>query len=200
MPEFTLKLDGFDKALKQFGSEFEPKLTEAARIAINDTARWALKFVRDDMYGRVSFPSGYLEKEDRLKISRFASSSKLEADIFSRSEPTSLARFAVDAGNRDGIMVNVKRGAMPKKIRKGFIFGLKRGDVRRGNTGLVIRSDGKPSGAYKPKELGPKFPNLWLVYGPSVYQVFRMSMDRYGPEIQRELEERFEYHRARLMG
>lgn len=199
MVYFSLKLDGFDKAIKQYGSEFEPALLEAARISINDTARWALKFFRDDMYRRVNFPAGYLEKEDRLSISRFASNSKLEADIFSRSEPTSLARFAVDAGNNQGIMVNVKRGSMPKRIRKGFIFGLKSGDVRKGNTGLVIRSEGKPSGAYKPKELR-QFPNLWLVYGPSVYQVFRMSMDRYQPEVQRQLEDRFEYHRARLMG
>lgn len=199
MPDFAIKLDGFDDALKRYGPQFEAQLLEAARIAINDTARWALKHVRDDMYGRVNFPAGYLEKEDRMKISRFASNTSLEAEIYSRAQPTSLARFAVDAGNRQGIMVNVKRGAMPKRIRKGFIFGLKSGDVRKGNTGLVIRSEGKPSGAYKPKPMGDKWPNLWLVYGPSVYQVFRMSMDRYGPEISRELGERFEYHRARLM-
>lgn len=191
MFEFTLKIEGFDKALALYGNDFEKELTESARIAINATARWALKKARDDMNGNVNFPSGYLN-EDRLRVSRFASNETLEAAIFARFEPTSLARFAVDSGSKNGIMVNVKRGKAPVRIKKGFLWGLKKGSVRTGNTGLVIRSEGKPNGAYKPKEVGDRWPNLWLVYGPSVYQVFRNSMSKFQPEVQDKLELEFD--------
>lgn len=200
MPSFTLKMEGFDKAISDYGAQHEAKLVEAARMAINDTTKWALTHVRKDMYSHVRFPSGYLEQGDRLKIGRMASNNLLEATINSRFEPTSLARFALDAGSKNGIMVSVKVGGSPKRIKKGFIWGLKRGDVRRGNVGLVVRSEGKPEGAYKPKEVGDKWPNLWLLYGPSVYQVFRESMDRYAPEVTEYLNDRFEHHRNRLMG
>lgn len=198
MAVFSVKLDGFDKALSFYGSGLEDILTEAARMAINDTARWAIVKFKEDMYRNVAFPAGYLDRDDRLTISKHASNASLSAEIFARSEPTSLAQFAIAASNQGGIMVNVKRGAMPKRIRRGFIAGLKRGQVAKGNRGLIVRSEGKPSVAYKPKEL-KTYPNLWLVYGPSVYQVFRMSMDRFEPMVQTKLEERFERHRQRLM-
>lgn len=198
MSSFTVSFAGFEELSASLGQADQKKVVEAARMAVNDTARWALKEFRLDMYGRVNFPAGYLEKEDRLKVSRFASNTSLEAAIFSRSEPTSLARFALDAGSKDGIMVSVKKGNRPKRIVKGFLFGLKKGQVSKSNTGLVIRSEGKPNGTYKPKEVGPKFPNLWLVYGPSVYQVFRQSMSDYEPQTRAKLEERFNAHAKRL--
>lgn len=199
MPEFTVKLDGFDAALKEFGHEMQPKLIEAARIAINDTARWSLKFVSADMEKEVNFPTGYLKSSDRIRVSRFASNNMLEADIYARFEPTSLARFALNSESSDGIMVSVKRGNGPKLIKKAFIYGLKKGQVSRGNNGLVVRSKTKPKDAYKPKQMGGKWPDLWLLYGPSVYQVFRVSMDRFAPEIQKELERRFAHQRDRLL-
>ena len=200
MPSFTLKMDGFDKAIEEYGAQHETKLVEAARMAINDTTKWALSHVRKDMYSNVRFPSGYLEQGKRLEIGRLASNNLLESTINSRFEPTSLARFAVDSGSKNGIMVSVKTGGRAKRIKKGFLWGLKRGDVRKGNVGLVVRSEGEPEGSYKAKELGDKWPNLWLLYGPSVYQVFRESMDRYAPEVTEYLNARFEHHRTRLMG
>lgn len=199
MVEFSLKLSGYDAALKFYGTEFETQLNEVARIAINDTVRWALKYVREDMESSVNFPAGYLRQEDRLKVGKFASNNSLEANIGARFEPTSLARFALDSASADGIMVSVKRGNGPKLIEKAFTWGLRSGSVSRGNTGVVVRSKGKPKGAYKPKEVGAKWPDLWLLYGPSVYQVFRVSMDRFGPQIQNELEKQFKYHQGRLM-
>lgn len=199
MLSFSLKLDGFDKALKKYGEEFEPQLTDAARIAVNETARWALKYTREDMQKNVRFPAGYLNQEDRFKVGKFASNQNLDANIYARFEPTSLARFALDSQTKGGVMVSVKRGGSPKKIKKAFFFGLRKGQVARGNTGLVIRSKESPEGAYKPKEVGPNFPDLWLVYGPSVYQVFRESMDKFIPHVQDELEKRFDRHLQRIM-
>lgn len=203
MAEFSITMDGFEKALDFYGPSFEKKLVECARIALNETARWIVSPrgpIKTDMKKNVNFPPGYIDQADRMKISRFASDSSLEADVFARSEPTSLARFAVDAGSRNGIMVSVKKGARPKMIKKGFIWGgLKKGDVRRGNSGLVIRSDGPPDGAYRPKKVGDKWPNLWLVYGPSVYQVFRQSMDRFEPQIQEHLAKEFDRQIAMRM-
>lgn len=192
MSSFSLKIDGFESALSEFGSEKHEKIAECARIAINDTVRWALKHARDDMNKNVAFPSGYLDNEDRLSISNFASNSRLEASIDARAEATSLARFALDSGTREGVMVHVKNENRAKLKRGAFLWGLKRGSKANGNVGLVVRSKGKPSNAYKPKAVGDKWPDLWLLYGPSVYQVLRQSMSRLGPQIQDKLAAEFD--------
>lgn len=191
MANFSLKIDGFEDAIAEFGSEQQNVIAECARIAINDTVRWALKHTRDDMYNNVAFPSGYLDDKDRLSISNFASNTRLEASIDARAEATSLARFALDSGSREGVMVHVKVGKRAKLKKGAFLWGLKRGTQANGNVGLAVRSKGKPSGAYKPKPVGDRWPDLWLLYGPSVYQVLRQSMSRFGPQIQDKLEAEF---------
>ncbi len=200
MSEFTLTFEGFDKALEFYGQKFEGQLIEATRIAINDTARWSISergIIRRDMQDNINFPSGYINK-DRLNVSKFASDNSLEAQIYARGEPTSLARFAVDAGAKAGIMVHVKTKGGAKMIPKGFLYGgLKRGDVRKGNSGLVVRSESKPKGGYRPKQIGST--NLWLLYGPSIYQVFANSMHRLNPAILDKLTDNFDRQVARLV-
>ena len=62
-------------------------------------------------------------------------------------------------------------------------------ELRGGNRGLAIRTDGsKPRGAYKPKPIGK---NLFLLYGPSVDQVFRTVSEDVAPDVADELEVEF---------
>ena len=81
----------------------------------------------------------------------------------------------------------VKPG-MARMLRRAFVFELK-----NGNRGLAMRtSGGRPLGAYRPTPLGK---NLWLLYGPSVDQVFGGTgvAQEISPELVDYLEH--EFHR-----
>lgn len=167
---------------KRFFEEFPEVAEQAAVYAINDTAeRDGLAVIKKDMRAQINFPPGYLEG-DRLKVTRRASRSSLEAVIRGRDRPTSLARFApgqnVSNTRNRGVRLIVRNG-QTQVLRRAFLVPLK-----NGNTGLAIRL---PNGE-KPREttratqmvVGTKS-TLWLLYGPSVDQVFRgVAEDRIG--------------------
>ena len=164
--------------------------TEAARIALNDTVRGpGLRMARDAMYDEIAFPAGYLGP-DRLFVSKLASNADLEASITGRDRPTSLARFATNArpGQR-GVTVEVHRGNS-KVMKKAFVVKLRSGRTMDGktfNVGLAIRlapgeklmNKNLPVEAYATK-LGP---NVVLLYGPSVDQVFRSISAEIQPDV-----------------
>jgi hypothetical protein len=160
-------LEGFFAAL--------PDVAEKAMAtAINQVAeRDGLALLKRDMRNQVDFPAGYLEtgpKGARLGATgRKAGRGHLERIIRGRDRPTSLARFAQGqtprAGSRLGVRVTIKPGRT-RLLKKAFLVNL-----RNGNTGLAVRLKGGDtlkfsSGAV---ELGN---NLYLLYGPSVNQVF----------------------------
>lgn len=192
MFDLKIRLDGVDDAISQYGKQYEKVIVDCARMAINDTIRFAYSNSKKFMNDTINFPSGYLDRDDRFSVSKFASNGDLEARLFARSEPTSLARFAMDSASSQGIMVHVRKGVRAKLIRKAFFMNL-----RSGNRGLIVRSDGKPNNAYKPKQLSN--PDLWAVYSPSVYQVFRnwLQQDNNETKIADRLEARFQHHIAR---
>lgn len=156
-----------------------PDIAEQAMgTAINQVAdRDGLALLKSDMRDQVDFPPGYLEN-GRLKVVRRAAKGSLEAVIRGRDRATSLARFArgQNPGNTRGRGVRVTvRGGRTQTLKNAFMVTL-----RNGNTGLAIRlKDGE----------SPKFTqgavklanNVYLLYGPSVDQVFRgVAEDRAG--------------------
>ena len=194
MFDLKLTLGGVDDAIQKYGKQHESTIVECARMAVNDTIRFAYSNSKKFMNDTINFPSGYLDRDDRFSVKKYASSADLEAHLFARSEPTSLARFAIDAGSKQGIMVHVRKGVRAKLIRKAFFMNL-----RSGNRGIIVRSQGKPNNAYKPKQM--RNPDLWAVYGPSVYQVFRnwLQQDNNETKIADRLEARFQHHLARKL-
>jgi hypothetical protein len=171
--------DAFESTASFFKSL--PDIAEQAMgTAINQVAdRDGLALLKRDMREQVDFPPGYLENEKHgLKVVRRAGKGSLEAVIRGRDRATSLARFA-RGQNRDntqgrGVRITV-RGGRTQTLKKAFLVTL-----RNGNTGLAIRlKDGE----------SPKFTqgavklanNVYLLYGPSVDQVFRgVAEDRAG--------------------
>jgi len=141
------------------------------------------------MLRQVNFPRGYLRGNNaRLKVTQKASDGNLEAVITGRSEPTSLARFVTSATKSGGVRVSVKPGSS-RQIKNGFLINLRAGATSLGNKGLAVRTDGrKPRGAYKPKEIAP---GLWLLYGPSVDQVFRSVRSDITPSVEDYLSNEF---------
>ena len=148
-------------------SEIEEKALRAARMAVNKAADRTRKVSADAMREQINFPARYLSgKSGRLAVTRRASGSRLEAAIAGRDRPTSLARFASKSSKGRGATVTVKPGS-PVTLQRAFLMQLK-----NGNTGLAVRTDGsKPSRAWRPKRIAGS--NIWLLYGPSVDQVFK---------------------------
>lgn len=134
--------------------------------AINKSLRDTRKIAADVIYGQVAYPNGYLNpKGKRLTVTQTAKPGSLTGSITARDRPTSLARFA-KGSTKEGVRVGVKYG-QSKLIRKTFIMKLK-----GGNEGLAMRVPygSTPNKAFKPYRLTPQ---LFLLYGPSVEQVFK---------------------------
>ena len=105
------------------------------------------------------------------------------AIITGRQRPTSLARFASNAriGQQRGARVEVRPGSA-RFLPRAFFIPLRSGNVdTKNNVGLAIRlpAGQMPSRAYKPQPLGR---GLWLLYGPSIDQVFDDVANDIAPE------------------
>jgi hypothetical protein len=167
-------------------------------MAINDVAsRDALKLLRADIESQVDFPSGYLSQPDRLGVSRKATPNNLEAVITARDRPTSLARFArgqsVANTRGKGVRVQVKPG-QAKLLPKAFLVNL-----NNGNLGLAIRlKDGQSLRNKNDGRMVKLGKNTYLLYGPSVDQVFGDVADGNSSEISRLVSNQFFRQFARL--
>lgn len=179
----------------------------AARIAVNGAARdVGLKESRKQILEQIAFPGGYLDDPKRLRISKYATDEDLEAAIFARQRPTSLARFSSGGGiGRAGVRVQVARG-VSRQMDRAFLLRLPQG---RGpvtdeafNLGLAIRL--RPGERIANKKNMVAVPlgsgGLYLLYGPSVDQVFRTVAQDVSPLIVTEMAEEFFRQFARLSG
>jgi len=172
---------------------------QAMSMSINQVAtRKAEPGFRKKMRSQVNFPRGYLESDGRFGMAKKAKPSDLEAIIRGRDRPTSLARFQQyrDARVARGkkLKIQVKPGTI-KTSDKAFLVNL-----NNNNLGLAIRlKDGqKPQSAYKPTLLDAKR-NVWLLYGPSVDQVFNSVADDSMGEISSQVQTEFERNFARMV-
>lgn len=163
-------LDTFKRYLK----DFPDRAKTAMRIALNDVASGeGLKLLRSEIEDEINYPKGYLNKNDRLFLRRKAHNDRLEAVITGRDRPTSLARFAV--AGKQGLAVQVKQHGGRTVMKRAFFVRLKAGATLSNdsfNMGLALRvSPGQTvQGKYRH---GSQliFPNVYLLYGPSVGQV-----------------------------
>lgn len=168
--------------------------TEAAFLAVNDSAESAVPMFKRTMTSQVSFPKGYLSKE-RLGVRRKATRATLEAVISGRDRPTSLARFAEGAtpenSRKRPIIVKIKPGKTVA-LKKSFLVRLK-----NNNIGLAIRlpSGQRPKNAYKPVQLAN---NVYLLYGPSVDQILQGAIDESDVQIGDMLSRNFVRQFTRL--
>lgn len=180
----------------------------SARLAINSvTGRQAVPRLRKAMREEVAFPSGYLEG-DRFGQTKKATDNDLSATVTARFRPTSLARFSNDsfegARRTGGVRVKVNATGGAKRIKGGFFVKLRRGgDMQDGfNVGLAVRL--KPGQTLRGRKKGGAgvqlAPNLYLLYGPSVDQVFREVSVAESPQIADNLQKEFIRQYVRLSG
>lgn len=165
------------------------QILKAARLAVNATVRQAQTRSARSMEQQVKFPRGYLTGSGgRLVISKFAKDGDLEGSVTGRDRPTSLARFVVGgarapgqgAPRGGGLTVEVKPG-LAKRMPGAFIIKLK-----NNNLGLALRSKTPPSmGAKKIDN------NLYLLYGPSIDQVFNKTREQVAAGLEEYLDREF---------
>jgi hypothetical protein len=182
----------------------------SARLAINSTtSRKAVPRMRRAMREEVAFPRGYLEDKDRFGQAKKATDADLTASIIARFRPTSLARFAEGqsfegARRTGGVRVRVSPGGGAKRIGGAFFVRLRRGaDASDGfNVGLAIRL--KPGQVLRGRKKGGMgvqlAPDLYLLYGPSVDQVFREVSVAESPAVADDLQREFIRQYVRLSG
>lgn len=194
-----IRMHGLDSAEKYI-REFPAASRQAKILAVNDTARYGARRGSEAIRKEVAFSRGYLgdasNSNSKLRITRLARGSDAEAIISAREVPTSLARFATGAasfGKRDrGPRVKVRAGGSSKQIKGGFFVKLRAGTGSDDafNIGLAVRL--KPGERVRNKRQMKSFgKGLYLLYAPSVAQVFDTVRDDIAEDVGVHLETEF---------
>ncbi len=201
----TVFIEGADfGSLKDFYTVRFPQAIKLAQInAINDTASYGLKLATEEMLKEVRFPAGYLDQPKRFYISQFAQDGFIEAHITARGRATALSRFALPGqtpfstrgasslkGSGPGVNVEVNPGQV-RNIGSAFIMAFK-----NGNYGIAVRTKGATSVQARLKS--KKFfstaqltNDLYILYGPSVDQVFQSVAKDIAERVRIHLMESF---------
>lgn len=170
----------------------------AARRAVNKTVQRTRAASAREIRRQVNLPARYVSGQNgRLRITKLATGNDLEGKIAGRERPTSLARFLVGNGrSHGGANVQVKPGTV-RRIPRAFPIKLRAGaaDIdTKFNLGLAIRL--RPGETIRNKRQFVKLAsNLYLLYGPSVNQVFASVANEEAPDAAIFLEQEF----SRLM-
>ena len=186
MSAYVVAVEGLE-SLQDIDS-LDENIVKAARNAINRAAEMSRTKASKEIRKQIAFPARYLD--ERLKIVQRSSGRKLEAIIAGRDRPTSLARFAKDRN----VAASRKRGRVDLVVTPGKTTTIPNAflmNLNSGNIGLALRlKDGET--IRNKKYLTKVGKGLYLLYGPSVNQVFRAVADETaGPEAAKILEREF---------
>lgn len=178
----------FDADLPDLGKAPE-KIVRFATMAINKTVDRARVRSAERVRQQVDFPANYLRGADaRLYVKKRATGNDLEGVISGRHRPTSLARFVRDnnpaaARKQGGLTIQVKPGEA-RFMKGAFLVKLRAGAAKtdtKYNLGVAIRL--KPGQRPRNSRAAVQLDrNLWLLYGPSVNQVFQTVREDVAPE------------------
>lgn len=175
----------------------------SARMALNTVAQGkGMRRLKTAVDEEIAFPGGYVN--DKLYVKRKALDERLETVIAARTRPTSLARFAtmgqtIASSKAAGVTVQVHHGVTRKlpaffmRLRVGKIL-----DADNYNLGLAIRLKPGERIRGKKKPYNDSDATLFLLYGPSVDQVFREVAYEQSEPILLDVETEFLRNFARL--
>lgn len=187
MSQYEIAIDGL-QGLEAYTRGLRPEVIEkAALLALSNTLRFARSEGSKQMRSQIAFSQSYVAQ--RLTIARRPTPSNLEGSIKGSDRPTSLARFVQGTPQvgKGGVVVRVgMRGA--SFLKKAFPIRLRRGnsDVQtKSNLGLAVRSNSPIRN--KRINARPIAKNLYLLYGPSIDQVFGTITGDGQPYMQQTL-------------
>ncbi|EAA4270124.1 hypothetical protein EAN16_21095 [Salmonella enterica] len=194
--------------LKEYLEQVPEIANNSIRMAINSVAAGkGMTLIKKSMTDEIAFPTGYLNA-DRLKLTKRATTSNLEAVIVGRKRATSLARFVTGGA----MVTNSKRpGGVQVRVKKGKTTYLKNAFLVRLNKGASLTEDQYNVGLAVRLSAGESLSNKrsqhksWLVpgrvallYGPSVDQVFAEVSGTVAPKIGDMVAAEFHRNFARL--
>lgn len=161
------------------------KLLTAAARTLNRTADRTRTRAAREILQQVALPASYLNPSgNRLTVTKKARADDLEAVISGRQRPTSLARFSGNGSpGSAGVQVTVAPG-FAKFMKRAFLIRLRAGTAdldTKSNLGLAMRLRPGESPSNK-KKMVQMQNGLWLLYGPSVDQVFQSVREDVSPE------------------
>lgn len=202
-----VETDGLEGVTKLLGS-LPKAAAKARRPAINTTTRYAYAESSREIRGQVAFTRNYLGSAtsgNRLRVTRWASEERPEAVIQARKRATSLARFAQSKSfnRKAGVTVSVAPGSA-KRLPGAFLMKLNSGASKtedQYNVGLALRL--KPGQRVFNKSVMIPYSRrvrpgrkkvdsaLYMLYGPSVDQVFRSVALKVEPRVSAKLREEF---------
>lgn len=164
--------------------------------AVNRAASQTRTSAARDIAEQVAYPGSYLSPSgERLFVRQRATRSNPTARIVAIDRPTSLARFATGRTKGAGVSVRVSPGRT-RYLRKAFLIRLRSGSQSidtKANLGLAVRL--RPGERIQNKNIMRPFGGgLYLLYGPSVGQVFSTLL----PEIEEDVDDFFEVEFDRL--
>lgn len=176
----------------RFTEDTKRSIVTAAYRAINRTSAKARTWADEEIRRQVAFPASYLKPSaGRLTVSKKAARDSLEGRVRGQHRPTSLARFIVGSPPKrgGGVRVEVKPG-IAKFMRRAFLVKLPGGTETKFNAGLAIRL--RPGEKLENKRQARRLASgLYLLYGPSVDQVFRTVSEDISPASADYLEREF---------
>ena len=202
MSEFAVFVEGLaDVDLSDLDRD---SIRRTASKAINTITRKARTAGAREIRKQVNLPARYVSPSGKgFYISETANPGSLQAKITARGRPTSLARFVNGSPKpgKAGVHLEVSPGRA-RFMRRAFILNLRgtggSSDPDLANKGLAIRL--RPGERLQNKvdalPFSGKDRQLYLLYGPSVDQVFR-SRDGTGvandrvPRIEEDLSAEF---------
>jgi hypothetical protein len=202
MANFMVFAEGIS-SLKEFDS-LRDDIRLAATQAINKTTEWARAKAARQIRDEVNFPAQYLSPAGkRLWVAKKATKADLEGRVRARARATSLARFVsgVPQINKPGVRVEIAPGKA-RFLKRAFVVRLRAGSANidtKSNLGLAVRL--KPGEVLRNKSDVRRLDRgLYLLYGPSVDQVF-MARDGSGvaEEISDDTVDRMETEFLRLL-
>lgn len=198
MSEFAVFAEGLTELTSLDRASEEIK--RAAYRAINKVARDSRVKIARKVRNQVNLPARFVAPGSKnLYVSQQATSGSLSATITARGRPTSLSRFVrgTPKVGTAGVHVEVAPGKA-RFMKRAFLIKLPQGSASietKYNSGLAIRL--RPGERLANKVSSRKVASgLYLLYGPSVDQVFR-SRDGTGvatdmiPEIEQDLTTEF---------
>jgi hypothetical protein len=207
MSLFTVDLSGL-KNLDKYIRASPDAVNGALRDTINGGIKFAYAESSRQIRAEVNLTQDYIgsvAQGKALKITQYASPDKLLALISANQRPTSLARFARGgAVGTKGVSVEVKPG-QSREMKSAFLMRLRQGQNAVSddafNLGLAIRLKPGQTIFNKSKVLpfSSKDKSLYLLYGPSVDQVFQQARAKIEAVVTRWVEVEFSRQIARHM-
>lgn len=185
MSSFAFVVEGLESIqdLKRMGRNVELAAVQAVNLVARDKRSRAARLIQ----AQINLPKSYLEPSaGRLTVAQKATRGNKEAIIRARGRPTSLARYATSTTfNKAGVRLRVQPG-QTSFMKRAFLIKLpgKDGDTEtQFNAGLAIRL--RPGESLRNKTRQVKLQkNLYLLYGPSVQQVF---LDNQGNGVAKDM-------------